>query len=73
MENKVDETQASEFERKINELRNRPCRNNVVFWNVPEGSESGMPMIEFIQRILRKHMKVEVAESIEINESSSFP
>ena len=44
VENKVDETQASELERKINDLQNRSRRNNVVFWNVPEGSENGMPM-----------------------------
>ena len=60
VENKVDETQASEFERTIIELQNRSSRNNVVFWNVPEGSESGMAMTEIIQGILWEHMKLEV-------------
>ena len=36
----------------------------MVFWNVLEGSENGMPMTEFIQGILSEHMKLEDAESI---------
>ena len=73
VENKVDETQASELERKINDLQNRSRRNNVVFWNVPEGSENGMPMTQFIQGILSEHMKLEDAESIEIMRAHRSP
>ena len=59
--------------RLINELQNRSSRNNVVFWNVPEGSERGMPMTEFIQGILSEHMKLEDAESIEIMRAHRSP
>ena len=45
----------------------------MVFWNVPEGSESGMPMNEFIQAILSEQMKLEDAESIEIMRTHRSP
>ena len=40
----------------------------MVFWNVPEGSESGIPLTEFIQGILSGHMKLEqmLSQSVEI-------
>ena len=43
MEWKVDveffERYKDEIDRKIDDLTNRSKRNNLVFWNVPEGDE----------------------------------
>ena len=52
VENKADMSKVSELERTIIDLQNRSRRNNVVIWNVPEGSEDGMRMTEFIQFFL---------------------
>ena len=51
VENKADMSKILELERSIIyiiDLQNRSNRNNVVIWNVPEGSEDGMCMTEFI-------------------------
>ena len=60
-----------ELDRKINDLQSRSQRNNVVFWNVPEGSENGTRMIDFVQGLLQQHMKE--AESIEIMRAHRSP
>ena len=46
--------------------QNRSRHNNVVFWNVPEGSNKDVAMVEFIQNLLLKHMELDGAEDIEI-------
>ena len=66
VEDKADMSKVLELERRIVDLQNRSRRNNVVIWNVPEGSEDGMLMTEFIQHLLNNHMKLEEAEAIEI-------
>ena len=45
----------------------------MVIWNVPEGSEDGMRMTEFIQHLLNNHMKLEEAEAIEIMRAHQSP
>ena len=38
----------------------------MVIWNVPESSEGGMHMTEFIQHLLNDHTKLKEAEAIKI-------
>ena len=45
----------------------------MLFWNVPEGSESGIPITEFIQGILSEHIKLEDAESLELMRAHHSP
>ena len=47
-----------ELDRKTNDLQNRSRRNNVVFWNVPEGSENSMCMIDFVQGLLQQAYEI---------------
>ena len=44
------QTFVSELERRIIDLQNRSRCNNLVFWNVPEGSEKYVTMVEFIKK-----------------------
>ena len=73
VENKADMPKVLELERSIIDLQNRSRRNNVVIWNVPEGSEDGMRMTEFIKYLLNDHMKLEEAEEIEIMRAHRTP
>ena len=66
VENKADKS-------KVLELQNRSRRNNVVIWNVPEGSEEGMRMTDFIQHLFNDHMKLEETEAIEIMRAHRTP
>ena len=52
VEKKADESTVVELDKKIYDLQNRSQQNNVVFWNVLEGSENGTCMIDFVQGLL---------------------
>ena len=62
MERKVDveffEHYKDEINRKIDDLTNRSKRNNLVFWNVPEGDEKEKGCVQFIEDFLENHMKI---------------
>ena len=62
MERKVDveffESYKDEIDRKIDDLTNRSKRNNLVFWNVPEGDEKEKGCVQFIEDFLENHMKI---------------
>ena len=73
VESKADNAFVSELERRIIDLQNRSRRNNLVFWNVPEGSEKDVTMVEFIQNLLQEHMKLDGAEDIEIMRAHRTP
>ena len=62
VETKVNKAHVLELENRITDLQNRSPRNNIVFWNVPEGSEKDTFMVEFVKRsLLIDHMKLEGA------------
>ena len=65
LEKRFDDYKA-EVTRKIDDLGNLSKRNNLVFWNIPEGEEREMPYgcIELVQDILILHMKLVGAEDI---------
>ena len=44
---------------KIDDLENQSKRNNVVFWNIPQGTEDGSMCEGIIQDILVNHMNLE--------------
>ena len=73
VESKADNAFVSELERRIIDLQNRSRRNNLVFWNVPEGSEKDVTMVEFIKNLLQEHMKLDGAEDIEIMRAHRTP
>ena len=55
-----------EFLRKTDDLENRSKRNNLVFWNIPEGEESGRGCIRLLEDIIVNHMKLKDTEDIVI-------
>ena len=74
VETKVDKAHVLELENRITDLQNRSRRNNIVFWNVPEGSEKNTFMVEFVKRsLLIDHMKLDGAENIEIMRAHRTP
>ena len=70
VETKADKARVLELESKITDLQNRSRHNNIVIWNVPEGSEKDAFMVEFVKR---SHMKLEGAENIEIMRAHHTP
>ena len=67
VETRADKAHVLELENRITDLQNRSRRNNIVIWNVTEGSEKDIFMVEFVKRsLLIDHMKLEGAENIEI-------
>ena len=52
-----------EFLRKT-DLENRSKCNNFVFWNVPEGEESGTGCIRLLEDIIVNHMKLKDTEDV---------
>ena len=50
VESKADNAFVSELERRIIDLQNRSRRNNLVFWNVSEGSEKDVTRAHGIGR-----------------------
>ena len=77
VETKADKAHVLELENRIIDLQNRSRRNNIVIWNVPEGSEKDTFMVEFVKRSLLidliDHMKLEGAENIEIMRAHRTP
>ena len=74
VETKADKSHVLELENRITDLQNRSRRNNIVIWNVPEGSEKDTFMVEFVKRsLLIDHMKLENAENIEIMRAHRTP
>ena len=55
-----------EFLRKTDDLENRSKRNNLVFWNIPEGEESGRGCIRLLEDIIVNRMKLKDTEDIVI-------
>ena len=53
-ESKADEAHVLKLESALIDLQNRSRRNNIVFWNVPEGSEKDVSMIEFVKNLLHE-------------------
>ena len=49
VEAKADKAHVLELENRITDLQNRSRRNNIVIWNVPEGSEKDIFMVEFVE------------------------
>ena len=45
VEAKADKAHVLELENRITDLQNRSRRNNIVIWNVPEGSEKDIFMV----------------------------
>ena len=58
---------------KMVDLENRNQRQNVVLWNVPEGSEDGKSCSEFVTNFLKNHVKVMNADCIEIQRAHRSP
>ena len=58
LENKVDKSTVAKLLAKIDDLENRSKRNNVIFWNIPEGTEDGSTCEEIIEDILVNHMNL---------------
>ena len=52
--------------KKLDDLENRSKRNNLIFWNVPEGEEKDRPRgcVSLIQDIILLHMKLSGCEDI---------
>ena len=59
LEDKADKSSVAKLLAKIDDLENRSKRNNVVFWNIPEGAEDGSTCEEIIRDILVNHMNLE--------------
>ena len=55
------------IEDHIDDINNRNRRNNIVIHGVPEGSEAGQTCEEFVHDLLTNHLKLEGANSIEID------
>ena len=55
-----------EILRKADDLENRSKRNNLVFWNIPEGEEKGRGCRRLIEDIIMNHMKLKDSEDIVI-------
>ena len=74
VEAKADKAHVLELENRITDLQNRSRRNNIVIWNVPEGSEKDIFMVEFVKKsLLIDHMKLGGAENIEIMRAHRTP
>ena len=74
VEAKADKAHVLELENRITDLQNRSRRNNIVIWNVPEGSEKDIFMVEFVKKsLLIDDMKLEGAENIEIMRAHRTP
>ena len=59
LEDKADKSTVAKLMAKIDDLENRSKRNNVVFWNIPEGVEDGSTCEGLIRDILVNHMNLE--------------
>jgi len=66
VESKADEARVLKLESTLIDLQNRSRHNNIVFWNVPEGSEKDVSMIEFVKNLLQEQMGLDEAGEIKI-------
>ena len=74
VETKADTAHVLELENRIIDLQNRSRRNNIVIWNVPEGSKKDTFFVEFVKRsLLIDHMKLEGVKNIEIMRAHRTP
>ena len=77
MERKVDveffERYKDEIARKIDDPTNRSKKNNLVFWNVPEGDEKEKGCVQFIEDFLENHMKIPDVGEILIQKTHRSP
>lgn len=74
VETKADKSHVLELKNRITDLQNRSRRNNIVIWNVREGSDKDTFMVEFVKRsLLIDHMKLENAENIKIMRAHRTP
>ena len=68
MKDKVDAQvfadSSEDMVKKTDDLENRSKRNNLVFWNVPEGEEKDIGCINLLQAIVVTHMKITGDEDI---------
>ena len=68
MEHKVDDNDfdrlREEIDRKLDDLENRSKRNNLVFWNIPEGEEKDSGCIRPLEDIIINHVKLRGADDI---------
>ena len=61
-----------EFLWKTDDLENPSKRNNLVFWNVPEGEESGRECMRLLEDIIVNHMKLKDTVDIVIEMAHRF-
>lgn len=59
LSNKVDTAWVAILERKLDDLENWLKRNNIVIWNIPEGTEKDSSCQVIVSNILRHHMQLE--------------
>ena len=55
-----------EISLKIDDLENLSKRNNLVFWNIPEGEEEDRDCIKLLEDTILNHMKLRECEDIVI-------
>ena len=58
LEDKADRSRVAKLMAKIGDLENLSKRNNVAFWNIPEGTEEGSTCEGIIQDISVNHMNL---------------
>ena len=59
LKDKADLSKVAELAKKVDDLENRSKRNNLVFWNIPEGAENDSTCEELVSDILANHMGLE--------------
>lgn len=62
----------AELEMKIDDLENRSKRNNIVLWNIPEGSEMDKTCEVFVKEFIMQHMELP-GETVEIERAHRTP
>ena len=58
LRNKADSARVVILERKLDDLENRSKRNNIVTWNIPEGTEKDSSCQAIVNNILSHHMQL---------------
>ena len=57
--NKAEKAHVAVLEKKLDDLENWSKRNNIVIWNIPEGTEKDSSCQEVVSNILSDHMQLE--------------
>ena len=73
LEKALSSEEVNKMKVKMVDLENRNKRQNMVLWNVLEGSEDGKSCSEFVTNFLKNHVKVTNADSIEIQHAYRSP